>query len=67
MEDWTMWADIEDSNVRTVWNCASCDKLTYCAPSIGTPGVPLFCSCGNDLLYVRTEVHIIGKRDETIL
>ena len=58
-----MWADIEDDNIRTVWNCASCDKLTYCAPGIETP----VCSCGIDLLYVRTEVHIIGKKDETIL
>jgi hypothetical protein len=63
-----MWADIKDSNVRNVWQCEDCNKLTYCTPdTYADIGTPICTDCDIDLYYVKTQVHIMGKKDETIL
>ena len=54
-----MWVEIEDANVRNVWQCEYCNKLTYCTPdTYADIGTPICTKCDVDLFHIRTEVYM---------
>ena len=54
-----MWVEIEDANVRNVWQCDDCSKLTYRTPdTYADIGTPICTDCDIDLSYVLTEVYM---------
>ena len=52
------WFEIEEKNVRHLWECPECDDALYVQPWFYSEmGTPVCSDCDKDMEYIRTEVN----------